>query len=74
MIRSKQTKSNSKLLPFQLYHQNKSISKPSTHTKNNVKSYYEDSSTQLPSIIKNSHVMSSKDTSRLYGVEENDDD
>lgn len=55
IIRSKPSKhlasvpSKEKLLPFQVYH--KSKSKPSLHSKQYAKSYFEESSTQLPSIL-----------------------
>ena len=77
------SKSNQKMLPFQLYHQSKvthgisalSISNKKSyhHSKHNTKSDYDESSTQLPSIIKNNHNSqihnSSAGTSRLYGVD-----
>lgn len=79
-------KGNQKLLPFQLYHQNKvshglsalSSSHPkASYHQSKHKSEYDESSTQLPSIIKNSHnshLQSSSGTSRLYGVDEENDD
>jgi hypothetical protein len=87
MIKSN-SKSIQKMLPFQLYHQNKashgisalssSNKKSYHHSKHNTKSDYDESSTQLPSIIKNSHNSqinnSSVGTSRLYGVDEENDD
>lgn len=76
IIRSKPSKhlatvpSKEKLLPFQAYH--KSKSKPSLHSKQYAKSYFDESSTQLPSIlpslIKGGSIMD--DGSGLFSVGE----
>jgi regulator of replication initiation timing len=58
-IRSENSKHQSpKLLPFQLYHQNKPSQRTSIHSKMQAKSIAEENSTQLPSIIKNSQSYS----------------
>ena len=60
--------SSHKLLPFQAYHNNKTLSK---HLKTTTKDL-DESSTQLPSLLKQNS--SSIDTSGLFGVEEIDDE
>ena len=59
--------SSHKILPFQAYHKNKHISKHRNTAKD-----FDESSTQLPSLLKGQNV-SSMDTSGLFGVEEIDD-
>ena len=72
MIRKQTSKHSSshKLLPFQVYHSNKGGSKH-YHTKSQLKDL-DESSTQLPSLLKHGNN-SSMDTSGLFGVEEIDD-
>ena len=76
-IRSSPSNYNSpKLLPFQLYHQNKSTIRNSNHEKIVTKSIAEENSTQLPSIIKNSNSYSGSifEQSSLVGVQEKEDE
>ena len=59
--------SSHKLLPFQIYHSNKALSK----YHKSIGKDLDESSTQLPSLLKQN--MSSADSSRLFGVEEQED-
>jgi hypothetical protein len=77
IIRSRPSKhlnsvsSREKLLPFQLYHSNK-MSKHSYHSRNYTKGDFDESSTQLPSllpsILKGNSI--SEESSRLFNVAE----
>ena len=73
-IRSAPSNYNSpKLLPFQVYHQNKSTIRSSIHSNVVAKSTGEENSTQLPSIIKNSNYGSIFQQSSLVGVRQIED-
>ena len=81
IIRSKPSKhlntvsSRDKLLPFQIYHSNK-MSKHSYHSRNYTKGDFDESSTQLPSmlpsILKNNSISEEgeENGSRLFNVAE----
>lgn len=65
IIRKETSKhSSQKLLPFQLYHHNKSYNK-----SKNLSKEFDESSTQLPSLLKHSlSGLNLMENSQLYGV------